>query len=137
MINSAEEFISLRTSTERTQYDRAAHEDASSETWSDVISRFPDMRRWVAHNKTVPLEILRVLAKDTDPEVRFSVALKRKLDVELFETLSRDADESVRQAIACNKKTPAEIIERLVSDDASLVRAAALKVQTRTRDALE
>ena len=137
MIRSADEFVALRTSTERAQYERAAAEEASVETWTDVIVRFPEMRSWVAHNKTVPLEILKVLAKDTDPAVRAAVANKRKLDKELFEVLSRDPDEVVRQRIAYNKKTPAEIIERLLGDDASFVKAAALEAHRRIRDAGE
>lgn len=131
MIHSAEEFVSLRTSTDRTVYERATTEQASIETWTDVIIRFPEMRMWVAHNKTVPLEILKVLAKDSDRSVRASVAEKRKLDRELFEFLSRDPDELVRQRIAYNKKTPVEIIERLVNDDTPLVKDAALEVHGR------
>ena len=58
MINSAEEFILLRNSETRDEYIRAASEDASDLVWIDIISRFPEMREWVAYNKTVPLNIL-------------------------------------------------------------------------------
>ena len=60
VITSAEEFVQLRTSRNPDEYHRAAHEEASVETWLDVIERFPDMRSWVAHNKTVPLEPARI-----------------------------------------------------------------------------
>lgn len=137
MIQSAEEFVTLRTSVGSAEYDRAATEQASIETWTDVIIRFPEMRTWVAHNKTVPLEILKVLATDSNRLVRTSVAEKRKLDRELFETLSRDSDELVRQTIARNKKTPAEIIARLVRDDNLFVRDAALAANRRMLGASE
>lgn len=134
MIHSADEFVSLRTSADLSKQELATTEQASVETWADVIARFPEMRTWVAHNKTVPLEILKILARDRDHSVRASVAQKRRLDQELFEALSRDTDEVVRQRIAYNKKTPVEIIERLVEDDVPLVRDAALE-QRRRRQA--
>lgn len=92
---------------------------------------------WLLSVESVPLEILKVLAKDVDPHVRYSVAEKRKLDEELFDALSRDPDESVRERIAYNRKTPAAIVDRLTNDNASFVRAAALKAHRRTRDAGE
>ena len=131
MIHSADEFVLLRTSADLSMQERATAEQASVETWTNVIVRFPEMRTWVVHNKTVPLEVLKVLAKDTDRSIRASVADKRKLDPELFEVLSRDSDEVVRQRIAINKKTPVEIVERLVDDDVPLVRDAALKSSRR------
>ncbi len=128
MIHSAEQFVALRTSTERSDYEQAVAEQATVETWTDVIARFPEMRTWVAHNKTVPLEILRILAKDADRVVRASVAEKRKLDRKLFEALSRDPEEVVRERIAYNKKTPFDIIEQLAGDESPLVSNAALRV---------
>jgi hypothetical protein len=80
-----------------------------------VIERFPDHRRWVAHNKTVPVEILEVLC-DFDVSTRWFVARKRKLSSALFERLSQDNDSDVRVAICTNKKTPLEILQRLVQD---------------------
>ncbi len=77
MINSAEEFTTLRTSSDPALYGRAAHDHASIDTWLDLITHFPEMRTWVAHNKTVPLEILRILARDPAPQVRACVADKR------------------------------------------------------------
>lgn len=137
MMHSAEEFVSLRTSDDRLMYERASTEQASVETWTEVIIRFPEMRKWVAHNKTVPLEILRVLARDADPSVRSSVADKRKLDRELFDGLSRDPDESVRARIAWNKKTPADIIERLTRDELPFVRDAAFLARQRILDSCQ
>ncbi|QGW83192.1 hypothetical protein [Variovorax paradoxus] len=124
MISSASEFAQLRSSQLKEEYDRAAHEEASLEVWKDVIENYPELRKWVAHNKTVPLEILQELCK-FEVEVRFFVASKRKLSQELFELLSVDPDSTVRQQIAANKKTPLDILEKLSTDkDEDVVRVA-------------
>jgi hypothetical protein len=125
MICSADEFVKLRISEEQAEYSRAIHEDATLEIWLEVIERFPDMREWVVRNKTVPLEILRVLASDPDRRTRWAVAGKRKLDRQLFDALSRDPDEGVRNRIACNRKVPREILERLAMDVDPMVRSTA------------
>jgi hypothetical protein len=121
MISSADEFVSLRKSEKPEQYLRAANEDAAPEVWLNIIERFPDMRVWVVHNKTVPTEVLIVLARDPDPAVRLAVAMKNKLSTELFELLASDRDESVRQRLAYNKKTPIDILARLAEDRSELV----------------
>ncbi|HEX8587635.1 hypothetical protein [Pseudomonas sp.] len=115
MINSAEEFVALRDSEIKAEYDRSAMEEAPVAVWHDVIERFPDHRQWVAHNKTVPVEVLEVLC-DFDADTRWFVACKRKLSYELFERLSKDADTNVRIAISVNKKTPLGILEKLFQD---------------------
>jgi hypothetical protein len=122
MINSAEEFIALRLSNDPEMYNKSAHDSASVEVWRDVIADYPNMKRWVAHNKTVPLDILRILADDPDPDVRMTVAMKRKCDAALFEKLANDPHMSVRLAVAFNAKTPKEILQRLSRD--SLERVA-------------
>ena len=67
----------MRTSDDPAEYGRAAGDAASVETWLDVVDRFPDMRVWVAHNKTVPLEVLEALRHDPDERVRRTVLQKR------------------------------------------------------------
>ena len=121
MINDAEEFVRLRTSHNMTDYRRAAQEEAPISVWVEIISRFPEMKVWVAHNKSIPLDILRVLAIDPDAHVRAAVADKRKLDRALFESLAQDPDEGVRQRVACNKKTPRDLLETLARDESLLV----------------
>ena len=116
MIHSAEEFVALRDSSIKDEYDRAATDEASISVWKDVIDRFPKYRKWVAHNKTIPLEILTLLCQ-FGPDVRRSIAVKRKLPDELFELLSNDLDAVVRQGIASNKKTPISIIKKLMQDE--------------------
>ena len=82
MITSAREFFELRTSVLSEDYLRAANESASLEVWFGVLLQYPDMKVWVAHNKTLPLETLERLARDPDPRVRYAVAVKNKLPQE-------------------------------------------------------
>lgn len=77
VIESAEEFVRLRISDDPAKYNRAAHDEASESTWREVIERFPDMRFWVAQNKTVPLSVLEILRQDPDDKVRHMVTSKR------------------------------------------------------------
>lgn len=71
MIISAEEFVRLRTSQNPEEYNQAAHDSASDEIWLEVIENYPDMRKWVAHNKTISNRIIEVLASDAGDHVRF------------------------------------------------------------------
>jgi hypothetical protein len=121
MIESVAEFVRLRESEDPAEYRRAAAEPASLEVWREVVASRPDLRFWVAHNKTVPLEILRDLASDPDPRVRAMVADKRKLDAELFERLAGDPDADVRARLASNAKAPRAVLERLAADGESIV----------------
>jgi hypothetical protein len=116
MIQSAAEFIQLRTSSAKADYDRAAQDEAPLEVWWDLVKNHPDMKGWVAHNKTVPMEILDALSKDKASDVRNAVARKRKLSQALSERLARDADEGVRLAVAYNANTPDDVLRILVND---------------------
>jgi hypothetical protein len=113
MISSAEEFKRLRESEIEAEYHRAAHEEANETVWRDVIGKFPEMKKWVICNKTVPLSILKLLAKDKDADVRTEVARKRKLSRELFILLSQDQDVGVLHTLALNKKIPSDIFDTL------------------------
>ncbi len=117
MIESAEEFVYLRNSEVIEEYGRAANEEASLDTWQEVILRYPEMKKWVAHNKTVPLEILSILAADSDRDVRWVVATKRKLSKELQLQLAKDCDAGVRNRIAYNAKAYKEPLELLANDN--------------------
>lgn len=124
-IESAAEFVRLRESEVRAEYERAAHDDAPEEVWFQVLADRPDMRFWVAQNKTVPLSVLRVLATDGDDRVRSMVARKRKLDRGLFEVLAADRDDGVRCSVARNAKVPEDILATLAADEEAFVRAVA------------
>jgi hypothetical protein len=125
MINSAQDFVDLRTSERQEDYLRAATDSAAQEVWLQIIDEFPEMKQWVAQNKTVPVEVLRLLASDNDPRIRSCVAMKNKLSHDLMVQLSRDPDASVRQRVAYNKNVHVEILEELADDESGLVSAAA------------
>lgn len=128
-MTSPEEFVALRTSHRAEEYQRAATDTASLEVWLEIIGKYPEMRIWVAHNKTVPIEILLVLARDPDADVRATVAMKNKLTADLLELLAQDSDDFVRQRIACNKNTPLALLMRLANDPSELVsKPAAIRV---------
>lgn len=130
-IESAAEFIRLRSSPEPGEYLRAATDAASDDVWSEVIERFPEERVWVAQNKTVPISILELLAADGDPRVRYMVAMKRKLPAELLNRLAIDADDSVRMAVARHRNTTRETLSILASDGWKEIREV---VASRLRD---
>ncbi len=116
MIVSAEEFIRLRKSSDPEEYRRAAHEEASNEVWLQVIKEYPEMKKWVIHNKSIPVEILDHLSKDIDPEVRRDVAAKRKImGTVIFERLSKDKDENVRLELLRNRKLSVEMLRQINS----------------------
>jgi hypothetical protein len=117
MIKSADEFIHLRTSGDPAEYNRSAHDEAPIEVWREIIVHRPDFRSWVAHNKTVPVEILAILAHDPSAEVRHCVAMKNKLPRELMIELADDVDQTVRQRIAHNKNAPIEALRKLTTDE--------------------
>ena len=129
MLSSAEQFRSLRESDDPDEYRRAAQDEAPIEVWLDVIARMPDMRFWVAQNKTVPVEVLEHLANDTDPRVRDMVARKRKLPETLQIKLASDTEPSVRAALAYNAKVTSRVLAMLMNDGDRLVRDAANRRQ--------
>ena len=125
MIESAEEFVVLRTSEDPAAYHRAGHEEAEVAVWHDVIDKHPDMREWVAYNKSVPLEILEILASDPNVRVRWGVVMKRKIGIDLLQKLALDEDETVRSRVARHRRATTELLESLRNDESSLVRQAA------------
>ena len=126
MIESAQEFYRLRTSKVHDEYIRAALEEAPLDVWQDIISTMPDMKEWVAINKSIPVQILDPLARDADVRVRFAVAMKRKLPEPLQLVLAQDADETVRDRIACNAKATKRVLELLANDTEARIRERAL-----------
>ena len=125
MIRSAAEFLRLRTSEDAADQTRATHEAADDQVWLAVIEQHPDLRKWVAQNKTVPMSIIGLLLTDEDPVTRSWVARKRKLDRAAFVALSTDADERVRHALVTNVKLPPDLLRLLSKDPIDLVAAEA------------
>ena len=116
MISSAEEFKYLRESEKQQEYSRAATDEASIEVWKEILAKFPDLAFWVAHNKTVPIEILEILSRNSCPKVRDMVARKRKLTEGIMLILAKDTDPSVRLALANNKKITNNVASILAND---------------------
>ncbi|HKT02974.1 MAG TPA: hypothetical protein VJT31_25880 [Rugosimonospora sp.] len=125
MIGSADEFVRLRHSADPALCHRAAHEPAHLDVWLDVMARYPRERFWVAQNKSVPLEVLAILARDPDPKVRLMVSMKRKLTPDLLAQLATDQDEAVRLQVARHRNTPRPALARLAQDEWQRVAAAA------------
>lgn len=117
--------MTLRTSEDPELYRRAAEEEAPLDVWMAVIQEHPEMRTWVAHNRTVPIAILEVLARDRDAAVRWVVASKGRITPELLLLLAGDPDETVRIRVARNKRATSEVLHRLAHDESSVVREAA------------
>lgn len=116
MIQSAEEFVKLRLSQNKEEYRRASIEPASEEVWLEVIQKYPEMRTWVAHNKTVPRKILEILSEDIDVEVRRTVASRRSASEEILYKLSSDTSELVRLTVLRNPNVSKKILQKLLSD---------------------
>ena len=116
MIESAEEFVRLRTSENIDEYSRAVKVEAPIEVWNEVIENYPDMSFWVAQNKTVPYEILELLADHGDDRVRSMVAMKNKLKEPLLLKLASDPSDSVRANIARHKRATLAVLNLLSVD---------------------
>ncbi|WP_209445738.1 hypothetical protein [Paenibacillus etheri] len=125
MINSAEEFVRLRLSDNMEEYLKAAWDVAPFEVWLQVIETYPEMREWVAHNKSIPVEIMEILADDADERVRFIVATKNRLPESLQMKLAKDLDSSVRKRIVYNKKATFRVLTILLNDDDEDIRVVA------------
>lgn len=117
--------MQLRSSEESSDQRRAARDEAPIDVWMEVIRERPDMRAWVAVNKTVPVAVLSVLSKDPDWHVRHAVAMKRKLSHELLLDLASDPDEGVRRAVVFNQSATRAVLEHLAADSESEIRAVA------------
>jgi hypothetical protein len=142
MIQSAEEFVRLRSSKDVRTWLSAYSEPAPEAVWMDVIARHPELKGDVASNRTAPDSIVRLLAADPDHGVRAVVSRRSDLPADLIERLSQDRDDGVRWTIAGNLRTAAAVRERLALDGSPKVadRArqilSALEAAARIRAAL-
>lgn len=125
MIQTAADFVQLRTSDDPADQARASHDEAAEEVWLNIIDSHPDMRRWVAHNKTVSGTVLTLLARDADPTVRWEVAGKRRASADLLRVLALDEEDTVRVRVARNPHACIEELRALVADRSWVVREAA------------
>lgn len=119
MIETADEFARLRNSDQIDEQTRATHDSADINVWLDVINKFPDLKTWIIHNKTIQIEILELLSTDKNSEVRSAVARKRKINDKIFQALSADHDENVRFALICNTNLSVDKIKTIKVDDSN------------------
>jgi hypothetical protein len=127
MINSAEDFVRLRTSNNMDEYLQAAWDEAPLEVWIEVIEKYPDMREWVAHNKSIAIKIMEILSDDEDDREKFTIASKNRLPEFLQLKLAKDPDSSVRNRIAFNKKATLKSLEVLLNDEDEEIRVQVKK----------
>ena len=86
----------------------------------------------MAQNRTIPSEIMRILAAQGDEVVRSILAEKRRLPPDLFDLLSKDPSSLVRKKVAANKKTSIDIVRSLVGDvDEEVARVAEFQLNSR------
>ncbi|MFS2164216.1 hypothetical protein [Variovorax sp. Varisp62] len=129
MIKSADEFISLCNSKDESDIARSFADEAPLNVWEDLILNFRSHQIDVAQNRTIPYEVMKVLATQGDELVRSILAEKRRLPVDLFDFLSKDSSSLVRKKIAANKKAPADIVKNLAEDgDDDVARVARFRL---------
>ena len=127
LIHNASEFIDALENPESTDHSLIRFGTASIETWLEIVRHSEDAAVWVALNKTIPVEVIEVLANHASARVRRFAADKNRITPELIVLLSTDSDPSVRLRIANHKKTGAEILRQLLRDDWVEVVATARK----------
>lgn len=115
MIGSVDEFICLVRSGDPKERRRAAWEDAPLSVWVTLAKDCPDMRFWVANNRTVPDEVLRILACGDEWRVRHRIAIKNACPGDILELLSSDDHDSVASSVAGHPNTPSSALRRLAS----------------------
>jgi hypothetical protein len=119
MIQSAKEFIALRSSQDVAEQKRATNEEAPLSVWQEIIATYPENKIWVVRNKTVPVEILEILSKDNDAQIRSEVASKRKINDSIFSILSKDENKSVRYALMLNKSLTKQQLQQIKIKDSA------------------
>lgn len=115
VIETADEFIQLASSDSDEERRRAALEDAPLDVWMNLVTRHPEYRFAVAYNKTIPDEILHLLARDSDWRVRQGVASKRRCPPDILALLAADENESISSTVASHPNTPPEALLALVN----------------------
>lgn len=95
------------------------------EVWLTLIRDHPESHFWIAHNKTIPVEILRILAGNDDSRVRSMVAMKHKTTADILRQLATDGHDAIRASVAGHRNTPDDVLIALCSDPWDEIRKAA------------
>jgi hypothetical protein len=119
MIQTAQEFITLRTSQDVAEQKRATNEEAPLSVWQEIIATFPEYKIWIVRNKTVPVEILETLCEDKNEVIRAEIASKRKINDSIFSILSKDENENVRYALMLNKSLTKQQLQQIEIKDSA------------------
>lgn len=127
MIETVDEFIRLVESDDPVDRRRAAWEGTNLGVWMTLITHHPEMHFWVAHNRTIPSEVMRELASDDDWRVRDRIATKNSCPSEILEILSHDSHDAVASAVAGHPNTPSSALRRLAEYPWSQVRNRAIQ----------
>jgi hypothetical protein len=126
-IHTASEFIAALENPDATHNSFIRFCEASTQTWLEIVNHSEEAAVWVALNKTIPLEVIQVLAKHPSARVRRFAADKNRITPELIALLATDQDPTVRLRIANHKKTGAKILHQLLHDDWEQVAEVARK----------
>lgn len=116
----------LRRSSDSAEYRRSATDSAADEVWIEVIERFPDLRKWVAHNRTISAPIVERLAVDPDEEVRWRIAAKNALAPQVLIELATDPSELVRLRVLRHRRLPLKALQTLCGDPVESIRTDAV-----------
>jgi hypothetical protein len=84
-----------------------------------------DVRRAAASNEALPLEDLTRAAED--PELRHAALWNRKIPVDFLSRAATDPSKWIRMAVAMNPASPRALVAQLVEDADVAVREAAAK----------
>jgi hypothetical protein len=127
VIETVAEFIRLVESDSAADRRRSAWEEAAGGVWLALIEKHPEMRFWVAHNRTLPVDAMRILAADEDWRVRARIAMKASCPGDVLDLLSSDPHDAVASTVAGHPGTPTEALQRLSRHPWVQVREKALQ----------
>ncbi|MFE0748047.1 HEAT repeat domain-containing protein [Gordonia sp. NPDC058843] len=132
MIASRIAYEALIESNLATNRDRAVRDSAPLSVWLEIIADCPQHKSFVAQNKTIPREVLRVLVEDDDRDVRFTLAMRRAVgrDDQIAGVLASDPDPAIRAALARNPQLGLHLLVQLAQDDDDWVRERASETLT-------
>jgi hypothetical protein len=93
-IHTTSEFIAALENPNTTDNSLIRFCEASTQTWLEIIHHSEEAAVWVALNKTIPLEVIEVLAKHSSAQVRRFAADKNQITPGLILLLVTDSDPS-------------------------------------------
>jgi len=99
--------------------------DVAETVWRELLAQGYSKRSILLH-KHLPLAVLEILARDSDPSIRSDVADKRAA-APLLAQLALDESSMVRARVAWNANATPAIWERLADDPEPFVANAARK----------